>query len=128
MQLVMNSRQIELTNHLQEYITEKVSKLEKHTPNLDHVRAEVAVYQTHTAAERYTCQMTTWFDRHLLRVEVAAGDIKPAVNRAVTKLDRQLRKLKVQHQHKGRPSIAMNVENLTVQNTEWQAQQLGSAA
>jgi putative sigma-54 modulation protein len=115
MQLVMNGRRIELTTHLQEYIAKKVSKLEKHIPNLGQVRTEVAEYATRDPSERYTCQMTTWFDRHLLSVEVTAGDIKPAIIAAVAKLDRQLRKQKVQHQHKGRPSIARNMEKLATQ-------------
>lgn len=118
MQLVINGRRIELTTHLQEYIAKKVSKLEKHIPELGQVRTEVAEYETHPALERYTCQMTTWFDHHLLSVEVAAGDIKSAITAAVGKLDRQLRKQKVQRQHKGRPSMAMMVEKLTTQGGE----------
>lgn len=122
MQLVMNGRRIELTTRLQEYIAQKVSKLEKHSPALGQVHTEVTEYETYPALERYTCQMTTWFDHHLLRVEVAAGDIKPAINGAVAKLDRQLRKQKIQHQHKGRPSIAKVVEQLTAQSIEGEQQ------
>jgi ribosomal subunit interface protein len=120
MQLVMNGRRIELTTHLQEYIAQKVRKLEKHTPELDQVRTEVAEYATRDPSERYTCQMSTRFDHHLLHVEVAAGDMKAAITAAVVKLDRQLRKQKVQHQHKGRPSIAQTMEKLapTLENGE----------
>jgi ribosomal subunit interface protein len=112
MQLVMNSRRIELTTHLQEYIAQKVSKLEKHSPSLGQVRTEVAEYETHSVSDRFTCQMTTWFDHHLLRVEVAADNVQAAINAAVAKLDRQLRKQKIHHQHKGRPSIAESLERL----------------
>jgi len=118
MQLVMNSRRLELTTHLQSYIAKKVSKLEKHVPELGQVRTELTEYETHPALERYTCQMNTWFDHHLLSVEVTAGDIKDAINAAVAKLDRQLRKQKVQHQHKGRPSIAATIEKLTLHREE----------
>lgn len=118
MQLVMNGRHIELGTHLQAYIAQKVSKLEKHIPELGQVRTEVAEYATRDPSERYTCQMTTWFDHHMLSVEVAAADIKPAITAAVAKLDRQLRKQKVQHQHKGRPSLAKTVEKLATQFVE----------
>lgn len=57
MQLVMNSRRLELTTHLQSYIAKKVSKLEKHVPALGQVRTELTEYETHPALERYTCQM-----------------------------------------------------------------------
>ncbi|MBX3009910.1 MAG: ribosome-associated translation inhibitor RaiA [Caldilineaceae bacterium] len=113
MQLVMNGRRIELTNRLQEYVAKKVSKLERHVPELGQVRAELAQHDTYAMLERYTCQLTTWFDHRLLSVEVAADDMKVAVNGAVVKLERQLRKQKVQHQHKGRPSVAMTVEKLS---------------
>jgi len=122
---MMNGRHIELTTHLQEYIAKKVSKLEKHIPEFGQVRTQVAEYATRNPHERYTCQMTTWFNHHLLSVEVSADDIKPAINAAVAKLERQLRKQKVQHQHKGRPSIAMNVEKLSMQIAERDVQQSG---
>jgi len=123
MQLVMNGRQIILSTRLQQYIAEKVSKLEKHCPTLGQVRTEVAEYTTHDPSMRYTCQLTTWFDRRLLRVEAAAADVKAAITAAVTKLDRQLRKQKIQHQHKGRPSIASMVERLTALSVDDQRPQ-----
>ena len=122
MQLVMNGRHIELGTHLQEYIAQKVSKLEKHIPSVAQVRTEVAEYETRDPSERYTCQMSTWFDHHLLSVEVAAADIKPAITAAVAKLDRQLRKQKVQHQHKGRPSLGKTMEKLAAASVEENAQ------
>ena len=122
MELVMNGRHLDLGTHLQEYIAQKVSKLEKHIPELGQVRTEVAEYTTRDPSERYTCQMSTWFDHHLLSVEVKAADIKPAITAAVTKLDRQLRKQKVHHQHKGRPSLAKTVEKLATQFVEGEQQ------
>lgn len=110
MNIVVSGRQIHIGSHLEEFIQQKSAKLARHIPKLGEVRVEVMANQVRADSERFTCQITTWFDRHMLNAESDAADVHQAINVAIAKLDRQLAKLKVQHQHKGRPSLATNLE------------------
>lgn len=110
MNLILSGRNMQISNHLEGFIGEKTAKLARHMPALGEVRVEVTVNKTQADTDRFTCQITTWVDHHMLDAEGSAGDVHKAVNDAVAKLDGQLRKVKVQHQHKGRPSLAANTE------------------
>ncbi|MEZ4679492.1 MAG: HPF/RaiA family ribosome-associated protein [Caldilineaceae bacterium] len=61
-------------------------------PTLDEVRIEVAVNKTKANTDRFTCQLTTWVEHHMLNAESAAADVHQAINSAINKLDRQLSK------------------------------------
>jgi putative sigma-54 modulation protein len=110
MNLIISGRQMQISTHLEEFIKEKTEKLVKHMPNLGEVRVEVAINESRVDSDRYSCQITTWLDHHMLNAESSAGDVHKAINEAIAKFDRQLEKLKVQHQHKGRPSLAANTD------------------
>lgn len=108
MNVMISGRQLQISRHLEEFIEEKTGKLAKHMPTLGEVRVEVALHETRADTDRYTCQITTWLDHHMLDSSSTASDIHKAINEAVAKVDGQLRKMKVQHQHKGRASLAAN--------------------
>jgi putative sigma-54 modulation protein len=110
MNLIISGRHIQISNHLEEYIEEKTTKLAKHMPTLGEVRVEVAINETRADTDRFTCQITTWLDQHMLDAQSSGGDVHKAINSAIAKFDRQLEKMKIQHQHKGRPSLASNSE------------------
>ncbi len=110
MNLIISGRHIQISNHLEEYIEEKTGKLINHMPNLGEVRVELAVNETRSAADHFTCQITTWLEHQMLNAESSASNVHQAINEAIAKLDRQLEKMKIQHQHKGRPSLATNTE------------------
>ncbi len=110
MNLIISGRHIQISTHLEEYIEEKTRKLTNHMPNLGEVRVEVATNETRSEADHFTCQITSWLEHHMLNAESNAADLHQAINEAIAKFDRQLEKMKIQHQHKGRPSLAANTE------------------
>ena len=112
MNLMISGRHIQISNHLEEYIEEKSRKLTNHMPNLGEVRVEVAVNETRSAADHFTCQITAWIEHQMLNAESNASNVHQAINEAIAKFDRQLEKMKIQHQHKGRPSLAANTEQV----------------
>lgn len=118
MKIVVSGRQMQISHHLNEYIEQKVKKLGKHMPSLGEIRVEAATNETRAESDRFSCQLTTWIDHHMLNAESSADTIYKAVNQVVAKLDRQLDKVKVQHQHKGRPSLAANTEQITAQSPQ----------
>ena len=79
-------------------------------PAIGELRVELALHETRANSDRFSCQLTTWLDHHMLNAESNADNVHKAINNAIAKLDRQLDKIKVQHQHKGRPSLAANTE------------------
>ncbi len=106
MKLIITGRHMHVSHHLEEYITSKSEKLGKHMPALTEVRVEVMVDESRVSNEHFSCQFTTTVDHRVLQATESAADIHGAVNGAIAKLDRQLGKVKVQHQHKGRLSVA----------------------
>ncbi|HRW06327.1 MAG TPA: ribosome-associated translation inhibitor RaiA [Caldilineaceae bacterium] len=110
MNIVVSGRQIQISNHLEEYIQQKAQKLGNHMPTLGEVRVEVTLNETRAETDRFACQLTTWVEHHMLNAESSAADVHKAITDAVAKLDRQLGRIKMQHQHKGRPSLATNSE------------------
>ncbi|MCB0063767.1 MAG: ribosome-associated translation inhibitor RaiA [Caldilineaceae bacterium] len=110
MKIVVSGRQLQISNHLEEFIGQKAKKLGTHMPALGELRVEVAFNETRAESDRFSCQLTTWLDHRMLNAEGSAANVHKAINEAIDKLDRQLGKVKVQHQHKGRPSLATNIE------------------
>jgi len=105
MKLLITGRRMRVSQHLEEYMITKSRKLGRHLPMLTELRAEVAVDESRAEGERYRCQLTTTLAHRVLHATELAPDVHGAINGAVAKLDRQLSKIKLQHQHKGRPAL-----------------------
>lgn len=112
MNLILTGRQMKVSPRLAEFVEGKVKRLERHMPSLGDVQVQLATNPTRADEDRFSCKITTWVDHHLVCAEESAADIKRAANAAVQKLDRQLTRLRKFHQHKGRPSVAQNLETL----------------
>lgn len=88
-------REFEVTDHLREYVTKKVAKLDRYLDSIDEIRVELAfVKAARSATDRYVAQMTVRGKGFILRSEERSDDIRTAMDAAMEKLSRQIDRFK----------------------------------
>ena len=95
-------RNIEVTDRIYDYITKKVSKLDRYMSGIDEARVDLSfVKSARSLSDRNVTQITLRGKGFLLRTEERAEDIFTAVDAAVEKMQRQMERYKGKH-HRGR--------------------------
>jgi putative sigma-54 modulation protein len=93
-------REFEVTDHIRDYVTKKVAKLDRHLGTIDDIRVDLAyVKAARSATDRYVAQMTVRGKGFILRSEERADDVRTAMDTAVDKLSRQIVRFKGKHFH-----------------------------
>jgi len=88
-------RDFEVTDRITEYVTKKVTKLDRHLSMIDETRIELAhIKSARSSLDRYVAQMTVRGKGFILRAEERADDIRAAIDTALEKLDRQVSRYK----------------------------------
>jgi len=88
-------RDFEVTDHMREYVTKKVAKLDRHLDSIDQIKVDLAfVKAARSAADRYVAQMTVFGKGFILRSEERADDVRTALDAAMEKLSRQIDRYK----------------------------------
>jgi putative sigma-54 modulation protein len=95
-------RNIEVTDRIFDYVTKKVSKLDRYMSGIEDARVDLAfVKSARSITDRNVTQITVRGKGFILRVEERAEDIYTAVDAAVEKMQRQMERYKGKH-YKGR--------------------------
>ena len=91
MEIIIRGDKIKITDAMNDYIEEKLGKLEKYLENSDTVRANVIVkVKNHEQRVEITIPLKTF----ILRSEETQDDFYAAVDKTIDKLERQIRKNK----------------------------------
>ena len=91
MDIIIHGDKLKITSAMNEYIEEKLGKLNKYLENSDTVRANVIVkVKNHEQRVEITIPLKSF----ILRSEETKDDFYAAVDKAVDKLERQIRKNK----------------------------------
>ena len=91
MEIIIHGDKLKITKAMNDYIEEKLAKLNKYLENGDRVRANVMVkVKNHEQRVEITIPMKSF----ILRSEETKDDFYAAVDKAVDKLERQIRKNK----------------------------------
>ena len=112
------TRNLQLSERIEEYVNKKSEKFIRHLPSLDEVRVDLSHNKTaRDANDRYVAQVTIRGKKMLLRAEERADDLHAAFDKTVEIMDRQIRKYKGKKYNKNRGKsplpdefIALNVE------------------
>lgn len=95
-------RNMEVTDRIQDYVTKKVSKLDRYLPGIDEARVDLAyVKSARSAADRQVAQVTVRGKGFILRAEERADDIFSALDTALDKMQRRIERFKGKH-YRGR--------------------------
>lgn len=91
----INTKNLELTDHISEYVTKKVSKLDRFLTDIDDVRVDLAFSKTaRSMSDRQVSQITLRGKGFILRSEERADDLFAAIDASLEKMQRQIERLK----------------------------------
>lgn len=93
-------KNMEVTDRIEEYVSKKISKLDRFLTNLDDVRVDLGfVKSARSAADRQVAQITIRGKGYILRTEERADDIFAAFDTAMEKMQRQIERFKGKRHH-----------------------------
>lgn len=95
---------MELTPAIKEWVSKKVSKIEKKLPKIHKIEVELDYYPG-KAEQRNECEITIFADHVIFRATAENQDMYVAVDRAIEKILRQVEK------YKGRTYASENKRN-----------------
>lgn len=111
MQLLVQGRNVEITDWVREYVHKKVGKLERFLPQVTDARVELTHNAARAAEDRYTAQITMWSRGQILRAEESTSDILASIDATVDKLAHQIRRFKGRRtQNRRRMAAAASAE------------------
>ena len=89
------ARNLEVTDRIKDYVTKKVSKLDRFLTNIEDTRIDLVFEKSaRSAADRQVAQITLRGKGFILRTEERADDLFAAIDAAVEKMQRQIARLK----------------------------------
>ncbi len=101
---------LDLTDRLQEYVTKKVSKLDRYLDRLEEAKVDLSyIKSARSAGDRQVAQITVRGRGALLRAEERSDDIYSAIDNALEKINRQVERYKGRSRRgrgDGRPASA----------------------
>jgi putative sigma-54 modulation protein len=92
--VTVSSRNVEVTEALRAAATEKIGRLDRFLPGMDHAEVHFFEERNPRISDKDVCEVTLEGHGHHVRAKCAAGDPFAAVDKAVDKLEHQLHKLK----------------------------------
>ena len=94
-QVVVNVRNMELSDRLREYVTKKVAKLDRYLDSLEEAKVDLTyIKSARSAKDRQVAQLTVRGKGVLLRAEERTDDIFTSVDAVLDKIYRQIEKYK----------------------------------
>ena len=106
MDIRIQTRNIDLNPHAEQYIQKKFDRLRRHLPNLDGAKMEVSRTQARSTRDRVQAQMTLNIAGYTLRGQDRGVNLFAAVDGVTDVVDRQIRRFKgkVYHTSQARKS------------------------
>jgi putative sigma-54 modulation protein len=118
------ARNMELADHLKDYVTKKALKLDRYLNEIEHVRVDLDfIKSARSAKDRNVAQITVRGHGAVLRVEERGDDINKVYDTAIDKMQRQLDRYKGKHFHgRGDGRSASDVVLVPAETVEEEAQ------
>jgi putative sigma-54 modulation protein len=92
------SRNMEVTDRINDYVNKKVSKLDRFVNGIEEARVDLAyVKSARSASDRQVAQFTLRGKGFILRAEERADDVFAAIDAAIDKMQRQIERYKGKH-------------------------------
>ena len=95
-------RNMDVTDRITDYVTKKVSKLDRYLPGIDEARVDLDyIKSARSASDRQVAQITVRGKGFILRSEERADDIIAAFDTALERMQRRIERYKGKH-YRGR--------------------------
>ncbi|MEE8391483.1 MAG: ribosome-associated translation inhibitor RaiA [Anaerolineae bacterium] len=92
------TRNMEMTSHLNNYVDQKVDKLDRYLPSIDEARMDLTVEKTRSAAHSQVAQLTVRVRGKILRAEERTQDMFASIDAVMDKMYRQIARYKGKRQ------------------------------
>ena len=99
MQLQVSGRNLDITEPLREYAERKLARIERHLTEDTRVDLELAIERNRSISANQHAELTVWTRGPVLRAHEYAEDMYAAIDLAVDKLDRQVRRYRERRRH-----------------------------
>jgi putative sigma-54 modulation protein len=99
MQLQVSGRNLDITEPLREYAERKLARIERHLTEDTRVDLELAIERNRSISANQHAELTVWTRGPVLRAHEYADDMYAAIDLAVDKLDRQVRRYRERRRH-----------------------------
>lgn len=127
MNLTINSRNLEVTEALEDYVDKKFRKLERYLPDTADVRVELAEENTRDAGERQVVQVTVNVGKgRILRGEERSADVFSAIDIVLDKMYQQIARHKGKRLARWRRGTASAEEELLLPLEDLEEEETGS--
>jgi putative sigma-54 modulation protein len=124
MQLIVQGKNIQVTDRLREYVETKVDRLDRYLPTITDARMELASEQTRKHGDRQIAQLTVHSKGMMLRAEERSGDIFTSVDMVMDKMKRQIDRYKSKRRGRLRGAQSREVEDIEFDDREIDAEAL----
>ncbi len=94
LKIIINGRNIELTDAIKNYITDKFNRLDHHFDFIKEVHVFLHVEKNPRISANHTAEATVYVKGAVVRVEVSTEDLYASLDQLVDKVDRNLKKHK----------------------------------
>ena len=99
MQLQVSGRNLDITEPIREYAERKLARIERHLTEDTRVDLELAIERNRSISANQYAELTVWTKGPVLRAHESANDMYAAIDLAVDKLDRQVRRYRERRRH-----------------------------
>ena len=104
MELLITSKNTELSPEVRRYVERKLGKLNRHLPNIIESKVEIFEEKTRSPQQRFVVQVTVDSSGTLLRGEERGEDLFTAIDKVAAIMERQAERFKGKLYKKGRGS------------------------
>ncbi|MBC7254349.1 MAG: ribosome-associated translation inhibitor RaiA [Actinobacteria bacterium] len=94
MQIIVKGKNLEVTDALRDYATEKVGRVEKYLDRIIKTEIELSVEKNPKIQENQVVEVTIFSSGPVIRAKESASDMYQAIDLVCAKLERQARKVK----------------------------------
>ncbi|MDP9256885.1 MAG: ribosome-associated translation inhibitor RaiA [Actinomycetota bacterium] len=95
----MSGRNLDITEPIREYAERKLARIERHLTEDTRVDLELAIERNRSISANQHAELTVWTRGPVLRAHEYAEDMYAAIDLAVDKLDRQVRRYRERRRH-----------------------------
>ena len=102
MELIIKSKNFDVTDRLRDYVEKKIGKLDRYLPSISEAWVELSTEGTKAAQDRQVCQVTIRSNGTILRAEERSDDIFTSIDTVLDKMYRQIARYKGKRKNRWR--------------------------
>lgn len=104
MELTIKGKNVEITERLEQYVEQKIGKLDRYLPTITEVWVELSTEGARAAQDRQVCQVTVRSNGTILRAEERSDDMFTSIDTVLDKMYRQIARYKGKRKNRWRGS------------------------